>query len=61
MATTEKSNVDQIAFENAVKALEAQLANAGTHLTIDASTRLAYVREVRKMASSYAMKRQRAK
>lgn len=50
MAAVEKRNADQIAFENAVKALEAQLANAGAHLTIDASTRLAYVSEVKKMA-----------
>ena len=38
----ESNNRDRTAFENAVKALEAQLANAGFHLTIDANTRLAY-------------------
>lgn len=50
MAAAEANNASQIAFENAVKALEAQIANAGVHLTIDSGTRLAYAREVKKMA-----------
>lgn len=50
MATIEKASSDQLAFESAIKALEAQAANVGVHLTVDASTRLAYAREINKMA-----------
>jgi len=50
MAAVEKPNADQIAFENAVEALETQIANAGVHMTIDSSTRLAYAGELKKMA-----------
>ena len=50
MAAAEKSNADQIAFENAGKALEAQIANAGVYMTIDSNTRLAYASELKKMA-----------
>jgi hypothetical protein len=50
MAVAEKINKDKIAFENAVKALEAQIANAGVHLTIDSGARFAYANEVKKMA-----------
>lgn len=50
MAATTRNDADQIAFENAIKALEAQLANVGAHLTIDASARAAYANEVKKMA-----------
>jgi len=42
MATTTRNEADQTTFENAIKALEAQLANVGAHLTIDASARAAY-------------------
>jgi len=50
MAKLEESEKDRIAFDNAIKALEAQLASAGAHLTIDSSARLAYSGEVKKMA-----------
>lgn len=41
---------DRIAFEKIVESLEAQSANIGAHLTVDASARLAYTREIRRMA-----------
>lgn len=41
---------DRIAFEAAIQSLEAQLANLGAHLGIDAHARAAYAREIRKMA-----------
>lgn len=50
MATRGAGSSEEIAFENAIKALEAQMANIGAHLTIDANTRIAYSREVKKMA-----------
>lgn len=50
MAKLEEGEKERIAFENTIKALEAQLANAGTHLTIDSNARLAYSREIKKMA-----------
>ncbi len=42
---------DRTAFESAIQALEAELANAGVHVTIDAGAREAYVRQVRAMAA----------
>ncbi|BDT61250.1 hypothetical protein MasN3_47440 [Massilia varians] len=50
MATTEKNEKDRIAFEDTIQSLEAQIANLGAHLTIDARARMAYTREIRKMA-----------
>jgi hypothetical protein len=47
-ATTD--NEDKKLFEHSIKALESQIANAGAHITIDSSTRLAYAREIRLMA-----------
>lgn len=41
---------DQVAFENAIKSLEAQAANIGAHVTIDATARQAYSREIKNMA-----------
>lgn len=41
---------DKKLFEQSIKALESQLANAGAHITVDSSTRLAYAREIRLMA-----------
>lgn len=49
MLTTAKIG-DQVAFENAISSLESQIANVGTHLTVDSSARVAYAREIRKMA-----------
>lgn len=40
----------RIDFENAIKALEAQAANLGAHLTIDSASRQAYTREIATMA-----------
>ena len=48
MATSPDS--DKRAFENAIRALEAELANVGTHLAIDAAARQAYTRQIRVMA-----------
>lgn len=41
---------DQVTFENAIKSLEAQAANIGAHVTIDATARQAYSREIKNMA-----------
>ncbi|WP_234413733.1 hypothetical protein [Ideonella sp. A 288] len=41
---------DRALFESAVQALEAQIANAGAHLTIDQAARQAYMRQTRAMA-----------
>jgi len=35
---------DQQLFEKSIRALEAEIANIGSHLTIDASARQAYAR-----------------
>jgi hypothetical protein len=40
----------QAEFDNAIKALEAQFANAGTHLSIDSTARQIYTREIKRMA-----------
>ncbi|GAB3379680.1 hypothetical protein [Massilia agri] len=50
MATAEAAVENRIAFEHAIDALEAQVANLGAHVTIDSSARLAYSREIKKMA-----------
>lgn len=41
---------DRTAFEKVIDALEAQTANIGAHLTVDSSARLAYTREIKRMA-----------
>lgn len=46
---------DQQLFESSIRALEAQIANIGLHLTIDASTRQAYARQVHAMSSELRM------
>ncbi|CAB4392226.1 unnamed protein product [Rhizophagus irregularis] len=51
MTQMPKTN-DRIDFENAIKALEAQVANVGTHLTIDSVARQAYRREIQQMADA---------
>lgn len=47
---TKRTADDQIIFEDTIKVLEAQIANVGAHLTIDSSARLAYAREIKRMA-----------
>jgi hypothetical protein len=41
---------DRHAFESAIRALEAEIANAGAHLVIDSSARQAYNRQIKLMA-----------
>lgn len=41
---------DQDIFERAIRALEAEIANIGTHATIDGQARQAYARQIRLMA-----------
>lgn len=43
---------DRSAFESAIRALEAQIANAAAHLTIDAAARRVYETEIKAMASA---------
>ncbi|MCC6071202.1 hypothetical protein ACFSQU_16820 [Massilia sp. GCM10020059] len=43
---------DRTAFENEINSLEAQTANLGAHLTVDSSARLAYTREIKRMADN---------
>jgi hypothetical protein len=45
------TDADRRAFEDAIRALEAELANAGAHLTIDAAARQAYMRQIAAMAA----------
>lgn len=49
MATTQASN-DEALFDSAIESLEAQIANVGTHLTIDSHARAAYAREIKRMS-----------
>ena len=41
---------DRTAFESAIQALQAELANAGLHVAIDARARETYAQQVRAMA-----------
>lgn len=41
---------DPLAFEHAIQALEAEIANAGAHFTLDAAARRAYSAQVRTLA-----------
>lgn len=41
---------DRTAFEKTIEAIEAQMANVGAHLTMDSSARVAYTREIKRMA-----------
>lgn len=43
-------NTERIKFESIVQGLEAEIANAGAHITIDAATRQAYSRQIKAMA-----------
>jgi hypothetical protein len=51
MATATKDENQEL-FEREIRSLEAQLANAGAHLTIDATARAAYAREIKRMADT---------
>lgn len=42
---------DRLAFENAIHALEAEVANIGAHLAIDSSARAAYSRQIHVMSA----------
>lgn len=41
---------DRSAFDHVIRALEADIANAGAHLAVDASARQAYARQIRLMS-----------
>ncbi|MBZ2209140.1 hypothetical protein [Massilia soli] len=41
---------DRSTFNKAIDSMEAQAANIGAHLTVDSSARLAYTREIKRMA-----------
>lgn len=41
---------DRIVFEDAIRALEAEIANIGVHLTIDSSARQTYSQQIKAMA-----------
>lgn len=42
---------DKSAFDSAIRALEFEIANAGTHLTIDAAARQSYAMQIQAMAN----------
>ncbi len=52
---------DQQLLENSIRALEAETANIGSHLTIDASARQAYARQIRAMSNELRMMAQSGK
>jgi len=43
-------NQDRAAFDSAIRALEAEIANVGTHLAIDGAARQAYASQIKAMA-----------
>lgn len=49
MAVTQGSGRPE--FESSIQALEAEIANVGVHLTIDAAVRQAYARQIREVAN----------
>lgn len=53
MTTTQ--NNERSIFENAVRSLEAEIANVGVHLTIDGAARETYRRQIRVMADRLRM------
>lgn len=53
------SSRDRSRFEIAIQALEAELANAGTHLTVDAAARRTYAERIRAMADELRARAQR--
>lgn len=44
-------NDDRSAFDSAIRALEAEIANVGAHLTLDAGARQAYTRQIAALAA----------
>lgn len=46
----EAENNGRTVFESSLRALEAEFANAGSHLTIDSAARQAYTRQIKAMA-----------
>ncbi len=48
METTQTN--DRLIFEDAIRSLEAEITNVGVHLTIDATARQSYARQIRVMA-----------
>ena len=48
---TQGNAADRSAFENAVRGLEADIANVGTHLALDAAARQSYSRQISLMAA----------
>lgn len=42
---------DRVAFDTAIQTLKVEIANAGVHLSLDSSTRLAYTRQIQAMAN----------
>lgn len=48
-SSTEESS-DRDIFERAIRALEAEIANIGTHATVDGQARQAYAQQIRRMA-----------
>ncbi|QLG91286.1 hypothetical protein HZF02_04695 [Pseudomonas yamanorum] len=53
--TTPAQSQQQAAFESSIKALQAEVASIGTHLSIDASARLAYTQRIKLMADDLRM------
>lgn len=49
-ASSMEESSDREIFERAIRALEAEIANIGTHATIDGQARQAYARQIRRMA-----------
>lgn len=47
---------DHLTFENLIRSLEAEIANVGVHLAIDASARRSYVRQIKMMADNLRWK-----
>lgn len=52
---TNTQSKDRLIFENAIQSLEAEIANAGVHLTIDPAARQAYVQQIKAMADKLRM------
>lgn len=55
------SNNDRDVFESSIKALEAEIANAGAHLTIDTAARQTYARQIHAMAEELRSQAQSGK
>lgn len=48
-------NNDRLLFESAIRALEAEMANVGAHVTIDSASRLTYARQIKAMSDQMRM------